>query len=61
VTGTGTPEENRRIGRNTLLLQMINPGAGGETAENSDLVAGRDRHEHSADKHLHRITDHTWR
>jgi hypothetical protein len=25
VTGTGVPENNRRIGRNTLLLQMINP------------------------------------
>jgi hypothetical protein len=29
------------MGRNTLLLQMINPGAGDETAENSDLVAWR--------------------
>jgi hypothetical protein len=25
MTGTGMPERNRRIGRNTLLLQMINP------------------------------------
>jgi len=40
VTGTGTPEQNRRIGRNTLLLEMINPAAGGETPETFDLVAG---------------------
>ena len=39
----GAPEQNRRIGHNTLLLQMINPGAGGETAEILDLVAGRER------------------
>jgi hypothetical protein len=42
-SGTGTPEQNRRIGRNTLLLQMINPGVGGEIAEILDLVAGRER------------------
>ena len=43
VTRTGTPEQNRRIGRNILLLQMINPGAGREMAENFDLAAGRGR------------------
>jgi hypothetical protein len=28
------------MGRNILLLQMINPGAGGEKAGKSGLVAG---------------------
>jgi hypothetical protein len=43
VSGTGTPEQNRRIGRDILLLQMINPGAGRGMAENFDLAAGRER------------------
>ena len=36
-------KQNRRIGRNSLSLEMINSGAGGETAENFDLAAGRER------------------
>jgi hypothetical protein len=43
VTRTGTPEQNRRIGRNILLLQMIDPRAGREMAENFDLAARRER------------------
>jgi hypothetical protein len=43
VIGTRTPDQNRQIGRKTLLLQMINPGAGGETAEKFDLVTGQER------------------
>jgi hypothetical protein len=31
------------MGRNTLLLKMIDPGGGGETAENFELAIGRGR------------------
>jgi hypothetical protein len=43
MTGTGPPEQNRWIGRNTSLLLLINPGAGGRTDENRDLVAEGER------------------
>jgi hypothetical protein len=50
------PEQNRRIGCNTLLLQMINPGAG---AKRSKLRSRRRREPSGggADQHLARTSD----
>ena len=61
VTGTGTPAQKRRIGRNTLLLQMINPGVGGETAETQFSSPGVTVVTDSTDKHFRRISDNMWR
>jgi len=59
VTGTGTPAENRGIGRNTLLLQVINSAPAGKAAEGFDAVAGRAAR--STDEGLERVLDETRR
>jgi len=60
VTGTATPAENRGIGRNTLLLQVINSGAGArKAAESFDAVASRAAG--STDEGLNRVLDETRR
>ena len=52
----GNAGSNRRIGRNTLLLQMINP-APGERVEKSVSSPTEEVATVSADEHLDRISD----
>jgi hypothetical protein len=61
ATATGTPGQNRRLGRKTLLLQMINPGADETAATTSISSPGVSGAAGSADKHLDRISDNRWR
>jgi hypothetical protein len=59
--GNGTPEQNRRIGRNTLLLQMINPELAAKRPKTQISSPGVTVVTDSTDKHFRRISDNMWR
>jgi hypothetical protein len=53
--------QNRPLARKTLLLQMINPGARETAATTSISSPGVNGAASSAENHLDRISDNTWR